>query len=53
MTNNEAPMASRIVMTITLLPKALIVALLKDVPMEKAMKPKATVETQLILSTKS
>ena len=50
-TNKEPPKASKTVITMTLLPSALIVAFLKEVPIEKAMKPKATVLTQLILST--
>ena len=47
MTSKEAPKASKIVIIMTLLPKALIVFLLKEVPMEKAIKPKAALLTQL------
>ena len=47
-TNKEAPKASKAVMIITLLPKAFNVVALKDVPMEKAIKPRATVETHPI-----
>ena len=50
-TSTEAPKASKTVMIITLLPNAFIVAFLNDVPIEKAIKPKATELTQLILLT--
>ena len=39
-------------MTNTFLPTALIALALKDEPIEKAIKPKAIVDTHLIWSTK-
>ena len=51
-TNKEAPTASKTVITITLLPKALMVLILNDVPIEKAIKPKATVDTHPRFLTK-
>ena len=50
-TNKDAPIASKIVMIITLLPTVLRTDALKEVPIEKAIKPNATVETQPILLT--
>ena len=50
-TKTDAKRASKQVMTKTLLPTVFNTVNLNDVPMEKAIKPKAIVDTHLMLST--
>ena len=50
-TKRDPPKASKAVMTRTRLPKVLIVETRKEVPMEKAMKPRATLETHFSCET--